>query len=433
MEDEGMTGIDRRRFLQLVTAAGATAVAVGAYSAFSITKGKGRVVIIGGGAGGASVAHYVKKNAPQLDVTLIEVQAKYTSCFFSNLFIGGFRTFSSITHDYEGLKKLGVSVITELATDVDTAKKIVTLQNGERIAYEKLVLSPGIDFKYEEIEGYTAEAAKTMPHAWKAGVQTQILKTQLMNMRDGGTVVMAAPPNPFRCPPGPYERASMIAHYLKTHKPGSKLIIFDPKEQFSKMALFQEGWRDHYQDIIEWLSPDFTDGGIKKVDVSAMTVTTGDGEVTKADVANIIPPQKAGKIAHIAGCAKGDWCPVNAKDFSSTLQKDVHVIGDASIAKAMPKSAFSANSQARVVANAILTELAGKRQFPPRFRNTCWSMISVDNSVKIGANYTADGEKLLAKDNFISQTGESDELRKATFNESLSWYDSITNEIFVKS
>ena len=428
-----MTGIDRRRFLQLATVAGATAVAVGAYSAFSITKSKGRVVIIGGGAGGASVAHYLKKNAPQLDVTLIEVQAKYTSCFFSNLFIGGFRTFSSITHDYEGLKKLGVSVITELATDVDTTKKIVTLQNGERIAYEKLVLSPGIDFKYEEIEGYTAEAAKTMPHAWKAGVQTQILKTQLMNMRDGGTVVMAAPPNPFRCPPGPYERASMIAHYLKTHKPGSKLIIFDPKEQFSKMALFQEGWRDHYQDIIEWLSPDFTDGGIKKVDVSAMTVTTGDGEVTKADVANIIPPQKAGKIAHIAGCTKGDWCPVNAKDFSSTLQKDVHVIGDASIAKAMPKSAFSANSQARVVANAILTELAGKRQFSPRFRNTCWSMISVDNSVKIGANYTADGEKLLAKDNFISQTGESDELRKATFNESLSWYDSLTNEMFVKS
>ena len=428
-----MTGIDRRRFLHLAAAAGVTAVGVGAYSAFSITKGKGRVVIIGGGAGGASVAHYLKKNAPQLDVSLIEVQAKYTSCFYSNLFIGGFRTFSSITHDYEGLKKLGVTVITELATDVDTAKKEVTLKNGEKIAYDKVVLSPGIDFKYEEIEGYSAEAAKVMPHAWKAGVQTQILKTQLMNMREGGTVVMAAPPNPFRCPPGPYERASMIAHYLKTHKPGSKLIIFDPKEKFSKMALFQEGWRDHYQDIIEWLSPDFTDGGIKNVDVSAMTVTTGDGEVTKADVANIIPPQKAGKIAHIAGCAKGDWCPVNAKDFSSTLQKDVHVLGDASIAKAMPKSAFSANSQARVVANAILTELTGKRHFPPRFRNTCWSMISVDNSVKIGANYTAEGETLLAKDKFISQTGESDELRKATFDESLSWYDSITNEMFVKS
>ena len=428
-----MTGIDRRRFLHLAAAAGVTAVGVGAYSAFSITKGKGRVVIIGGGAGGASVAHYLKKNAPQLDVSLIEVQAKYTSCFYSNLFIGGFRTFSSITHDYEGLKKLGVTVITELATDVDTAKKEVTLKNGEKIIYDKLVLSPGIDFKYEEIEGYSAEAAKVMPHAWKAGVQTQILKTQLMNMREGGTVVMAAPPNPFRCPPGPYERASMIAHYLKTHKPGSKLIIFDPKEKFSKMALFQEGWRDHYQDIIEWLSPDFTEGGVKKVDVSTMTVTTGDGEVTKANVANIIPPQKAGKIAHIAGCTKGDWCPVNAKDFSSTLQKDVHVLGDASIAKAMPKSAFSANSQARVVANAILTELAGKRHLPPRFRNTCWSMISVDNSVKIGANYTAEGETLLAKDKFISQTGESDELRKATFDESLSWYDSITNEMFVKS
>ncbi len=428
-----MTRIDRRKFVQLAASVGVSAVATGVGSSFAIAEGKGKVVIIGGGAGGASVAHYLKKSAPQLDVTLIEIQAKYTTCFFSNLYLGGFRTLDSITHDYEGLKKLGIKVVSELATGVDTAKKQVTLKTGDKISYDKLVLSPGIDFKYDAIEGYSAEAAKTMPHAWKAGVQTQILKTQLKEMKAGGTVVMAAPPNPFRCPPGPYERASMIAHYLQKHKPGSKLMIFDPKEKFSKMALFQEGWLDYYQDIIEWVSPEFTDGGVKKVDVSAMTVTTGDGEVTKADVANIIPAQKAGKIAHIAGCAKGDWCPINPKDFSSALQKDVYVIGDSSIAKTMPKSAFSANSQARVVANAIQAELVGKRKFPARYRNTCWSMISVDNSVKVGANYTPGPENLVTKDKFISRTGETDELRKKTFNESLSWYDSITNEMFVKS
>lgn len=428
-----MTRIDRRQFVQLASAVGVSAAASSFGSSFAIAQGKGRVVIIGGGAGGASVAHYLKKNAPQLDVTLIEVKAKYTTCFFSNLYLGGFRTFDSITHDYEGLKKLGVKVVTELATGVDTDKKQVSLKNGDKLLYDKLVLSPGIDFKYEAIEGYSAAAAKVMPHAWQAGVQTQILKTQLKNMRAGGTVVIAAPPNPFRCPPGPYERASMIAHYLQKHKPGSKLIIFDPKEKFSKMALFQEGWLDYYENIVEWISPEFTDGGVKKVDVSAMTVTTGDGEVTKVDVANIIPAQKAGKIAHIAGCTKGDWCPINPKDFSSALQKDVYVIGDSSIAKSMPKSAFSANSQARVVANAIQAELLGKRLFPARFRNTCWSMISVDNSVKVGANYTPGSDKLLSKDSFISQTKESDGLRKETFNESLSWYDSITNEMFVKS
>jgi len=428
-----MTRIDRRRFVQLAASVGVSVVATGAHSSFAIAEGKGKVVIIGGGAGGASVAHYLKKGAPQLDVTLIEIQAKYTTCFFSNLYLGGFRTLDSITHDYEGLKKLGIKVISELATGVDTTKKQVTLKTSDKISYDKLVLSPGIDFKYDAIEGYSAEVAKTMPHAWKAGIQTQILKTQLKEMKAGGTVVMAAPPNPYRCPPGPYERASMIAHFLKTNKPGSKLMIFDTKEKFSKMALFQEGWLDYYENIIEWVSPEFTDGGVKKVDVSAMTVTTGDGEVTKADVANIIPAQKAGKIAHIAGCAKGDWCPINPKDFSSALKKDVYVIGDSSIAKAMPKSAFSANSQARVVANAIQAELVGKRKFPARYRNTCWSMISVDNSVKVGANYTAGPEALITKDKFISKTGETDELRKKTFNESLSWYDSITTEMFVKS
>lgn len=427
-----MSQISRRNFNLLLGAAGATTAASTAIGSFAYAMGKGKVVIIGGGAGGGTVAHLVKKGAPDLDVTLVEVNAKYTTCFFSNLYLGGFRSFESITHSYDGLKKLGVKVVTDLATGVDSAKKTVTLKGGSTLSYDKLVLSPGIDFKWAGIEGYSDAAAQMMPHAYKAGVQTTILKKQLEAMKAGGTVIMAPPTNPFRCPPGPYERASMIAAYLKAHKPGSKIIIFDPKPKFSKQALFQEGWQAHYQDIIEWVPPDLSGGGVKKVDAKAMTVTTGDGETVKADVANIIPTQKAGMIAHAAGCTKGDWCPINPEDFSSALVKDIHVIGDASIAKKMPKSGFSANSQAKVVANVVLAALAGKKKFPARYRNTCWSLISANNGIKVGASYKAGTDKVDLTSKFISKTGEADDVRKQTFEESLDWYTAMTNEMFAK-
>ena len=424
-----MTGISRRDFTILAGAAAATS----AVGPVAYAQGKGKVVIVGGGAGGATVAHHVKKGAPQLDVTLIEVQKQYTSCFFSNLYIGGFRSFSSITHSYDGLKKIGVKVVHDLATGVDSAKKTVSLKGGSSVPYDKLVLSPGIDLKYDSVGGYSEAAAATMPHAWQAGVQTQILKRQLLDMEPGGTVVMVPPPNPFRCPPGPYERASMIAHYIKYHKPGSKLLIIDPKPKFSKMGLFQEGWGEHYNDIVEWLPPTMTDGGVKSVDVKAMTVTTKGGEKTKAAVANVIPAQKAGKIAHLAGCAEGDWCPINPADFSSKKVKDVYVLGDASIAKAMPKSGFSANSQAKVVTNAIHAALAGKKKYPSRTRNTCWSLVSTNNGVKVGAGYKGGKDKMDVTSKFISKTGEDADLRAKTYQESVSWYAAITADMFAKS
>ncbi len=424
-----MTGLTRRDFTILAGAAAATSVA----GPIAYAQGKGKVVIVGGGAGGATVAHHVKKGAPQLDVTLIEVQKQYTSCFFSNLYLGGFRSFSSITHGYDGLAKIGVKVVHDLATGVDTAKKTVSLKGGSTVPYDKLVLSPGIDLKYDSVGGYSEAAASVMPHAWKAGVQTQILRRQLLDMEAGGTVVMVPPTNPFRCPPGPYERASMIAHYLKFYKPRSKLLIIDPKPKFSKMRLFEEGWEEHYSDIIEWLPPTMTDGGAKSVDVKAMTVTTIGGETTKAAVANIIPAQKAGKIAHLAGCTEGDWCPINPADFSSKKVKDVYVLGDASIAKSMPKSAFSANSQAKVVANAIHAALTGKKKYPARTRNTCWSLISTNNGVKVGAGYKAGKDKLDVTSKFISQPGEDADLRAKTYQESVSWYAAITTDIFAKT
>ena len=291
-----MQKTSRRQFNKMLGATGAAAVTQSVFGSIAYAQGKGRVVIVGGGAGGATVAHLAKRTAPDLEVTLVEANPQYTSCFFSNLYLGGFRTFESITHGYGGLTKLGVNVVHDLATDVDAAKKTVSLQSGDTLPYDKLVLSPGIDFKFDAIEGYSAEAAKTMPHAWKAGEQTKILKSQLDAMEPGGTVVMAAPPNPFRCPPGPYERACMIAHHLKTKKPGSRLIIFDAKPKFSKMALFQEGWQTHYADIVEWVPPDMTDGGVKRIDTATMTVYTGDGKPTKAAVANIIRPKRPASL-----------------------------------------------------------------------------------------------------------------------------------------
>lgn len=427
-----MQKTSRRQFTKLLGASGALAASSSLFGSFAYAQGKGRVVVVGGGAGGATVAHLVKRSAPDLEVTLVEANPQYTSCFFSNLFLGGFRSFESITHGYDGLTKLGVKVIHDLATDVDANKKTVSLQSGDILPYDKLVLSPGIDFKYDSIEGYSAETAATMPHAWKGGEQTKTLKSQLDAMEPGGTVVMAAPPNPFRCPPGPYERACMIAHHLKTKKPGSRLVIFDPKPKFSKMALFQEGWQSHYSDIVEWVPPDMTDGGVKRVDPKTMTVYTGDGKATKAAVANIIPAQKAGAIAEKAGCVKDDWCPINSADFSSALVENVYVLGDASVAAAMPKSAFSANNQAKSVANAVLAALAAKKKFPARYRNTCWSLISPENGVKVGASYKPGEKKVEATETFISKTGEDLALRTATFKESLGWYDAITTEMFAK-
>lgn len=429
-----MTELTRRNFTKLIGAAGASAAASTSVFAGSHMKGKGRVVVIGGGAGGATAAHLIKRGSPKLDVTLIEVNKQYTTCFFSNLYLGGFRSFESITHSYDGLKKLGIKVVHDWAANVDTGKKTVSMKSGGTIAYDKLILSPGIDFKWDTIEGYDAAAAEMIPHAYQAGRQTQILKKQLMDMKDGGTFIICSPPNPMRCPPGPGERISMVANYFKKNKPKSKIILLDPKRKFSKYGLFMDGWKRHYKGMIEvHTSDDLDNFGAVKVDVASKTVTTKGGKTFKADVLNIIPAMKAGKIVHTAGLTKGDWCPINPADFSSKLAKDVHVLGDSSIASAMPKSGFSANSQAKVVANAVQAALSGKKQFPARFRNTCWSLISDNDGVKVGASYKAGKEKVDKTSGFISKTGEPADQREATFKESLGWYDGITQDMFAKS
>ncbi len=413
-----------------------TAAAPAAAPRFAIAQAQPRVVIVGGGAGGATVASYLKRSAPNIHVTLIERNAQFTTCFFSNLYIGGFRTLESLTHSYVELKSRGINVINDVVVDVDPARKNVTLISGVRIPYDRLVLSPGIDIRFDTIEGYTRDAAQTMPHAWRGGEQTVILKRQLEEMPDGGVVIMAAPPNPFRCPPGPYERACMIAHFLKTRKPRSKLIIFDPKRAISKQAVFLDAFKKYYPGIIEFhLSNEIDDFRLVSVDASTRTVVTKSGSRVRANVANIVPAQKAGGIAYRAGCVEGDWCPIVPETFQSALVPDVFVIGDAAVATDMPKSAFSANSQGKVVANHLAHTLAEKEIFPARVRNTCWSLLAPNDSAKIGANYvvgtgTGGRKMLMPTDSFVSQPDDEASERRENYEESLGWYSGMTMDMF---
>ena len=430
-----MSKITRREFALL--AAGASAVAATTeFTRHAYAAGPAKIVIIGGGPGGASVANRLKAADASLDVTLIEPKDKYTTCFYSNLYIGGFRSFNSITHDYEGVKKRGINVITDTATAIDTTSKTVTLARGSApLNYDRLVVAPGIDFKFETIEGYSPEAAKLMPHAWQGGEQTWLLKEKLLALPDGGLIVMAAPPNPYRCPPGPYERACMIGHFLLTKKPKAKLIIFDPKKTFSKQAIFEEAFNEYYKDVIEInLTNEIDDYAVVKVNAATSEVTTKSGRTERAALANIIPAQKAGAIAAKAGLTEGDWCPVHPENFTSTKAKDVYVLGDAATAADMPKSAFSAVSQAGIVAADIIADLASKPRAPGKYRNTCWSMLAPDNSAKIGGDYvpgTKDGKAFLeVKDPFISKPGESADLRRQTYQESADWYQTLVADLF---
>ena len=407
---------------------------VGAFAATfpmpAFAQAKPKVVVIGGGPGGTTAAKYVAKDGG-LDVILVEPAQRFTTCFHSNLYLGGFKTWESITHSYDKIvKAYGIRHVRQMAASVDREKKTVRLANGAVLPYDRLVLSPGIDLKFDSVSGWSEATSQKLPHAWKAGPQTQLLRRQLTSLSDGATIVMIAPPNPYRCPPGPYERISMMAHVLKTkgHKK-SRIVIIDPKENFSKQGLFLEGWQKHYPGVIEWQAAKMH-GGVKGVDAKTMTVKTDLAEY-KAQLINVIPAQMAGKIARDAGLTNpSGFCPINPENMKSANDANVYVIGDASIAGDMPKSGFSANSQAKVAAMTIRGELANGRTFPARYTNTCWSLIATDDTVKVGGSYAAKDGKIAAVDTFISKTGESAELRKQTQVENIGWYAGIVADIW---
>lgn len=423
-----MPNISRRTF-GLMMGAGASTLAMPYYAR---AQGKPRAVVIGGGAGGATAARYMAKDAGEdLDVTLIEANPQYTTCFFSNLYLGGYRSFDSITHGYDKLaSNYGITVVNAFADTVDREAREVVMADGARIPYDRLIVAPGIDLIYDSVPGYSEEAAGIMPHAWKAGPQTKLLKSRLDAIENGQQVVMVAPPNPYRCPPGPYERVSMMAHLFKEKGyDDCKIVIIDPKPKFSKQGLFTEGWQKYYPGMIEWYGPD-VHGGIASVDPQTGEVET-DLDTFKGDLVNVIPAQKAGMIAASAGLANDSgFCPTDPASMRSQMDENIFVIGDASIAGDMPKSGFSANSQAKVAAMAIRGELTGSKVFPAKYSNTCWSLIETNDGVKVGAQYAPAADKIASTSSFISQTGEDDALRQATYEESVGWYKGITTDIF---
>lgn len=419
---------NRRQFL-----GGAGALAASGMLAMpAIAQAKPKVVVIGGGPGGATVAKYVAQDSKgAIEVTLVEPAKQFVTCFHSNLYLGGFRDLKSITHSYADLvKKHGVKFANTGAASIDRDRKVVKLANGASVNYDRLVIAPGIDLKFDSVPGYSEAASQQMPHAWKAGPQTQLLKKQLDSLKDGALIVMVAPPNPYRCPPGPYERASMMAHVLKAkgHK-SSKIVILDPKPSFSKQALFVQGWERHYPGMIEWQDPKMH-GGIKNVDPKTLTVKTDLGEY-KAQLVNVIPAQMAGRIARDANLAnETGFCPIKPENMQSAMDANIYIVGDACIPGDMPKSAFSANSQAKVAAMTIRGELTKSPTFPARYTNTCWSLIETDDTVKIGGRYEPKDGKIAAVETFLSKTDEPAALRKQTQEENMGWYKGISADIF---
>ncbi len=390
---------------------------------------KPRVLVVGGGAGGASVARYLALGGG-IDVSLIEPQPLYVTCFLSSLYLAGLRSLSSLTQNYDALAgRHGVTVIYESAEAIDAERKSVRLKGGKRLPYDRLVIAPGIALNFAAILGYDEAAAETMPHAWRAGPQTSLLRRQLESMEDGGLFLLAAPPNPSRCPPAPYERASLVAFYFKRFKPRCKILILDAKDNFVEQDLFQDGWRRHYPGMIEWLPAQFTDG-VKAVDAKNRSVITG-GDSFKPAVANIIPPQTAGRLALEAGLTDGSgWCPVDPVTFESTRQPGIHLVGDAINAGEMPKSAFAANSQAKACALAIARTFSGASYAAPPLASSCFTFIAPDDAVRNAGSYKAVAGRIETVESSTSKLEDGAEERAQAARDAAAWYDGLIRDIF---
>ncbi|HIQ15226.1 MAG TPA: cytochrome C [Leucothrix sp.] len=422
----------RRRFVQSLGAVTASGIFIGAPSlAFGASK---KVVVVGGGTAGATAARYLKMADPSVDVTIIEANKDYFTCYLSNEVLSGERTLDSLKHGYSGLEKEGIKTVIDYVTGIDAKAKKVTTKSGASFAYDRCIVAPGIDFKWDTIEGYDAATAEKIPHAWKAGPQTTTFRKQLVDMKDGGTVIIAAPPNPFRCPPGPPERVCQIAMYLQKEKPKSKVIYVDPKKKFSKYGLFMQGWKKFYgfgtdNSLIDYIKSD----GIAKLDAGGMSITTASGKTIKGDVINVIPAQKAGKVAKVAGLTnEKDWCPIDLGTFESTIHKGIHIIGDAAVAKGMPKSGYAANSQAKVCAAAVAAMLNGKEPGTPAYVNTCYSVIAKDWGISVAAVYrlAEDRSKIIKMSGGLTPMDASDEHHKRAVGNAYSWLNNITSDIF---
>ncbi|MEO1078283.1 MAG: NAD(P)/FAD-dependent oxidoreductase [Pseudomonadota bacterium] len=390
-----------------------------------------RVVVVGGGFAGASCARQLRSVAPGLDITLVEPKKTYTACPFSNLVVAGQRRLSQQEFDYSGVASAGVRVVHRSAVDVDPVARQVRLDDDSLLTYDRLVMAPGIELRWGALEGYDEAAAERMPHAWQAGAQTQLLRRQLEAMPDGGLAVIAAPESPYRCPPGPYERASLVAAYLKREKPRSKLLLLDAKDNFSKKPLFLQAWQSLYGDLIEWQGAS-NGAALTAVDAAGMTLQTDFDEFTP-DVANVIPPQQAGSIARRAGLTDASgWCPIRPLTFESRLVENIHVIGDAAIANAMPKSAFAANAQAGLCAVQVARLLAGEAPMDTTLLNTCYSLVGPDYGISVAGVYrpTENAWQSVSGAGGTSALDAGSDVRSKEAGYAVHWFDTITAQVF---
>jgi NADH dehydrogenase FAD-containing subunit len=385
--------LKRRDFLKTAAIASATAVMPIVASATRTPRKQKRVVVIGGGFAGATAAKYLSMWSTNIEVIMIERNAQFVSCPQSNLVLSGSRTLQQLTYDYNGLAdNYGIKTVQAQVVSIDTDKQQIMLHDGVIVAYHRLIIAPGVDFIYDDLPMLASYSAQQkVPHAWKAGPQTENLKNQLHGMKQGGTMVMTVPATPFRCPPGPYERACQVAHYLKNHNPTAKLIILDANgDVASKKALFKAAWQKYYSSLIEYVP----NSSIESVDVANLSIET-EFDTFSADVLNVIPNQKAGKVAEMAGIINVDnrWCKVDFQTYESTEKENVHVIGDAVHAK-LPKSGHMANAQAKVCAAAVVALLADQQpEQEPVFSNTCYSFVDNHQAIHVAAVYRYDKEK----------------------------------------
>jgi NADPH-dependent 2,4-dienoyl-CoA reductase/sulfur reductase-like enzyme len=411
--------------------AGAAALAA---PAITHAQPAARLLVIGGGFGGATAARHARIHYPTLSVTLIEPLSQFITCPYGNLFLAGLRPLESITHGYDGLRRRGVTVIHDRATGIDPVARQVRLGGGQTLSYDRLILSPGIAIRWGALDGYTEAAAETMPHAWIPGDGTQIrtLRRQLEAMPEGGVVGFAIPANPFRCPPGPYERISMVADYLKRHKPRAKILALDAKEAFSKQALFQDAWKALYGSMIEWV-PSNADGRVVRVDPGQSTLITELGTRHKVDVANVIPPQSAALIAQDAGLTdRSGWVPVHPRSFEARAHAGIHVVGDANLGGPMPKSGFVASNTARHAVACAVASLTGAPPPEPVYFNTCYSHVGVDYGISVVGVFRATEQAIteVREAGGVSPRGDLPEQRRLEAAYADGWYASITREMF---
>jgi len=390
-----------------------------------------RVVVIGGGFGGANCARALRRINAKLQVTLVEANRTFTACPFSNEVVAGLREIEAQQFTYDRIAADGVNVVAQTAVKIDPQTRMVGLADGTQLAYDRLVLAPGIDMRFDALPGYDEAAAAKMPHAWKAGEQTTLLRRQLEAMDDGGTVVLAVPAAPYRCPPAPYERASLIAHYLKAKKPRSKVLILDAKDAFSQQRLFENAWKEFYPGMIERIS--LSQGGrVVSVEPSTNTLVTDFGNYD-AQVANVIPPQKAGRIASLAGAVDNTgWCPIDPVTFASKLVPNVHVVGDACIGGGIPKSASAANAEAKACAGVVASLIAGTAPAVPKLDGTCYNTVAPGYAFSLSGIYQPRDDIFAEVEGsgFTSPVDAPREVRKRESDQAQSWYKAITVETF---